>query len=72
MKNLIKKVIFIATKIIFAIAMITTAIAGLTTFGSLFRSQIVFSDVLIIWGVCILSWVCFVILTKINNKIGGR
>ena len=70
--SLAKKILSVLTKIIFAAAMIATAIAALTTFGSLFRSQIAFSDVLQIWGITILSWLCFFILKKLQNKYCTR
>jgi len=63
------KVLFVAVKIIFAIAMIATVLAALTTFGSLFRAEIEFSDAVKFLGLCIFSWVCFVILNKIKNRI---
>ena len=68
MKNIAKKVLVIVTKIIFAIAMASTVIAALMMFGSLFRSQISFSDAFKMLGVSILVWVCFVVLTKLQKK----
>jgi hypothetical protein len=61
----LKNVLLVTAKIIFAIAMLATVGAAIGTFGSFFRSEIAFSDMIPVWGICALSWVCYSVLTKI-------
>jgi len=57
---LAKKIVYIATKIIFAIAMMATVMAAFTTCGSVIRIELDFRDDAIpLLGLSVYTWFCF-------------